>query len=262
MENSERKQYIKKCGVCEKQVSWIRGSKPETCPHCNSIRWDKPQDEAKLFNLQRLYLENRDQKILGQMYQALIPYTTKIALKMLRGVQYDPDKLEQKVEDALTYFISYYLRNKDFYVTESFGFQLLKALQQQLYNKKQQLIDMRELSYDEPIKEGEDNTFKDKISEDVFSDYNKQAQSITDTTNKAFLLKETYTFIDKMYTTIASTRGIDEALLLLVLLHHFLRKRKADFFDDFYAQYGTELKKSFELEKLVFFEFLEDLCNG
>jgi hypothetical protein len=201
MEQSERKTYIKKCNICKKQITWIHGSKPEVCPHCLAIRWDKPYDEAILFNLQKKYLENnRDSKILGEMYLKMLPYAHKIANKMIgRSLRYDEDKLEQKVEDAVTYFIHYFLKRSDYYITESFGFQILKALQQQFYNKKQKNIDANEMSYDEPIKDGEYNTFKDKLSEDLLNDCNKYSTDIINIANRTFLLKEINNFIDKVY---------------------------------------------------------------
>jgi len=260
MEEIEKKKHIKKCGVCAKQVTWIHGSKPEICPYCQAIRWDKPRDEAILFNIQKKYLETRDQKYLGQMYLHMLPYATRIINKMLgSNVHIDEEKLQDRIEDTVTYFISYFLKRPDYYITESFGFQLLKAAQQQLYRKKQKDIDMREISYDEPVKDGEDNTFKDKITEDTLEDGNKYTQSLVDISNRTYLLKEISLFIDKMYNSIALNRGVDNAVLSLVLLHHYLNKQKEPFFDKFYEYYGTDLKESFELEKIALMEFIEEI---
>jgi hypothetical protein len=262
MEDIDRKKYSKKCGVCQKNVTWIHGSKPEICPLCSAIKWDKPKDEAVLFNLQEKYLENRDEKILGQMYAVMIPYTHKIINKLIGGnIHFDEDRLEDKIEDTITQFISYYLRKPNYKITESFGFQLLKSAQQQLYRKKQQDIDRLEMSYDAPLKGGEDKTFKDKISED-FEDGNKYSREIVDLSNKMFLVKELSLFVDKIYNSIAKNRGIDEAILSLVLLHHYLNKKKECFFDEFYNYYGSDLRESFELEKIVLLQYLEELNSA
>lgn len=261
MEQSEKTVHIKKCNLCKKQVKWIHGSKPIECPECKAIRWDKPYDEAILFNLQKRFLENnRDSKILGEMYLKMIPYAHRIANKMLgKNLRYDEDKLEQKVEDAVTYFIHYFLKRNDYYITESFGFQIMKALQQQFYNKKQKDIDTNEMSYDEPIKDGEHNTFKDKLSEDLLHDCNKYSTDIINITNKAYVLKEICKFIDKVYDSIAQTRGVDHAILSLLLLHHYMQKQKDSFFEKFYEYFGSDIRESFEIEKLVLFEFIEEL---
>lgn len=260
MEEIERKKYIKKCPICNKQISWIHGDKPDLCPHCNAVRWDKPKDEAILFNLQEKFKVNRDEKILGQMYLKMIPYAQKIINRQLGGtVRYDEERLEEKAQDSVTTVISYFLRRPNFYITESFGFQLLKAAQQQLYRKKQQDIDKKEFSYDAPVKEGEKNTFKEKITEDSIEAGNRYSQDILDISNRAFIIKELSDFIDSMYNSIAENRGIDTAILSMILLHHYLNKKKDSLFNDFYDHFGSELKESFELEKIILMEFLEEL---
>ncbi len=259
MEEEDKKRHLKKCGVCKKNVIWIHGSKPELCPFCESIRWDKPRDEAILFNLQKKYIDTGDNKYLGQMYQVMIPYTQRIMNKMLGGsVKLDEERFQDRVEDAVTYFVSYYLKRSDYQITDSFGFQLLKASQQQLYRKKQKDIDSSEVSYDAPLKSGEDKTFKDKLSED-FQDGNKYSKEIVDLSNKVFLVKELSIFIDKVYNSIAKNRGIDEAILSIVLLHHYLNKKKESFFDEFYEYYGQGLRESFELEKIALMQYIEEL---
>jgi DNA-directed RNA polymerase subunit RPC12/RpoP len=257
-----RKKHIKKCGKCEKQVIWEHGSKPALCPHCNAIMWYKPKDECILFNLQEEFKKNRDERILGQMYLKMLPYTRRIITKMLgRTIRFDEDKFEEKVEDATTTLIHYFLRREDFYITESFGFQLLKAAQQQLYRKKQKDIDQREVSYDTPIKDGEENTFESKITEDSLEDGNKYSRELINISNKVFLVQEVSKFIDQIYNAIAKNRGIDEAILSMLLLHHFLNSKKEKFFDDFYSAFGKNLKESFELEKIVLLNYLKELTN-
>ena len=258
MEENEKKQHIKKCGLCFKQVSWEHGNKPDVCPLCGAIQWDKPVDECYLFNLQEKYKQTKDQKYLGQMYERLIVYGSKIARKMLGSAKLDEEKFNDRVQDAVTYFISYYLRREDYYITISFGYQIQKALQQQLYKKKQQDIDKNEMSYDAPVKWGEEKTFKDKISED-FDDGNKYDNEILHETNKNFILEELSNFIDQIYNAIAKNRGVDQAILSMILLHNYILKQKDQYFEDFYKYYGYELKESFETEKLVLLEFLEEL---
>ncbi len=259
MESSEKKIYIKKCPICEKQIKWEHGSKPNECPYCGAIRWDKPIDEAILFNIQKKYLETKDKKYIGQMYNKLVPYARKIAAKMLNGnYSKDIDSFEDKVEDSVTYFISYFLKRDNYYITESFGFQLLKALQQQFYRKKQQDVDKLELSYDAPISGDGEKTFKDKLSEDL-EDGNFYSNRFINTSNKIFLLKELSDFIDSLFDAMVKNRGVDSAILSLLLLHHYLNKKKEDFFNEFYNYFGSDLKETFELTKIALMEYIEDL---
>lgn len=257
MEN--RKQHTRACGLCRKNVQWPHGSKPTICPHCDAIKWDKPRDECYLFNVQEQYRQTKDQKYLGQIYERCMIYGTRVANKALSGmVNMDSEVLQDKVQDAVTTFISYYLRRDDYHITESFGYQILKAVQQQLYRKKQQDVDKNEMSYDAPFSEGEDKTFKDKISED-HDDGNKYDNENLEKMNKVFIIEELSNFIDKVYMAIAENRGIDHAILSMVLLHHYLQKKKDLYFDNFYTYFGYDLKESFELEKLVLLEFLEEM---
>ena len=260
MTEDTRKRHTKKCGACGKQVTWVHGEKPEVCPLCNAIKWYKPADECVLFNLQKVYLETRDQDTLGQMYLKMQPYARKIINKNLGGcVRYDEDKLDDKVEASVETLIRYYIKRPSFYVTESFGYQLLKSAQQQLYNKKQKLQDKKEVSYDNPIKEGADGTYLDKLSNDLVDDDNKHSSELVDLSNKVYLLKELSQFVDATYNAIAKARGIDQAMLSMILFHHYMNKKNDSFFSDFYNHFGGELKETFELQKVVFYEYLEEL---
>jgi hypothetical protein len=131
----------------KKKRNWKQTNVSATAVGIASIQWDKPVDECYLFNLQEKYKQTKDQKYLGQMYERLIVYGSKIAHKMLGSAKLDQEKFEDRVQDAVTYFISYYLRREDYYITMSFGYQIIKALQQQLYKKRQQDIDRHEMSY-------------------------------------------------------------------------------------------------------------------
>lgn len=256
MEKIEKKKHIKKCGLCQEKVIWTHGEKPTVCPLCDAIQWDKPKDECYLFNVQKKYIETKDKKYLGDMYERCFEYGKKIAHKML-SIKLDEEVFEERVQDAVTTFIMYYLRKENYCIEVSFGYQILKALQQQLYRKKQKNIDQLEMSYDTPIKDGE-KTFKDKISED-FDDGNKYSNEAFAKTNKDYLINEISNFVDKVYNVIAENKGVESAILSMILLHNYINKKKDVYFESFYKYFGYEIKKSFELEKLVLLEFLEEM---
>ena len=256
MEKNEKKKHIRKCGLCQEKVIWAHGDRPEVCPLCGAIMWDKPKDECYLFNMQKKYVETKDEKYLGEMYKRCFEYGKRIARKML-SIKLDEEVFEERVQDAVTTFIMYYLRKENYYIEISFGYQILKAIQQQFYRKKQKDIDQKEISYDVPIKDVE-KTFKDKISED-FDDGNKYSNEAFDKTNKKFLIDEISNFVDKVYNIMATNKGVESAVLSMILLHNYINKKKDVYFENFYKHFGYEIKESFETEKLVLLEFLEEM---
>ena len=250
--NEERKMYTRKCPICGKSIKWIRGQKPEVCPFCQSIRWDMSKDECRLFNLQATYLKTRDRKILDKMSIILYPYAKKTILKMLGSCYYDADKLEDKVQGTVAYFMCYYVRKPTFYVSSKFGSLLYQTAQQQLYNQKQKNVDTKEFSYDKPIgndKDGSETCLLNLIQE-------KKVPSNMETES---MEKELATFLDKMYLAMVNAYGIKKAILGIKLLHFYIIHKKDTFFDSFYLQYGTEYKQILELEKLALYDFLREL---
>jgi len=245
----DKKQYKRQCPICHKSIKWLYGKKPEVCPYCKSIKWDKPLDECTLFNLQKKYLKSKDKDILGEMYKVLYPYTKNIILKMLkRCSSYDDDKLADKVQDTVTYFLSYYLR-KDYYcVTDSFGQILILGAHQQLHNKKVKNIDQKEFSYDRPMKEGEDSFLEEMVADKIPLEMEKDS-----------IENDLINFIDKMYLSMYKSFGLRKALLSLKLFHFYLINKRFDFFDNFYDVFGTDLKESLEKEKLALYEFISEL---
>jgi hypothetical protein len=245
---TERKQHIKKCGNCGKIVKWFHGSRPEKCPYCDCIKWYKPDDECKLFNLQDKYLETRDNKYLSQMYNILYPYTKRIILKMLHGHKsYDDDKLEDKIQGTVTYFISYYLRKDTYRVTDSFGFLLKKGAEQQLYSQKVKDVDSHELSYDKPMTDGETTFLSELKADNVPLEYEKTC-----------IENDLTVFIDKMFMKMCEYNDLSTAILALRLFHLYTSGTKIDY-NLFYSIFGTEFKNILETEKFAIYEFIQDM---
>lgn len=259
--SEEKKLHYKKCGYCEKMISWEHGSCPDNCPKCNAIQWRKPRDECLLFNLQEDYLKTKDEKILGKMYLIMYQYAQKIILKQL-PYKYDESKLEEKTEDAVTTIIKYYLLKPNYKILHSFGGMLFGPTRQELFKKKQQDIDNYEMSYDNFISDSDDkSTFKDKISSDILHDDDKYTRDLINIHNREYLVKELSRFINEIYRKISTFHGIEKGVLSLILLHHFLNGEKEEFFDNFYLTYGTDLKDLIEKEKLILLEYIEDLMK-
>lgn len=256
----ERKQHVKKCSICGKHMKWYHGEMPERCIHCNSIRWNLPHDEALLFNLQEEYLLTRNKNVLGTMYTIMFDYAHKIIMKQL-PYHFDESKVLDKTEDAVTTIIKYYLTREDYKIQNSFGGSLFGPARQQLFSQRQKDIDNNEISYDNTLDSDNDTTFKDKISSDDLHDDDKYTRELLDISNREYLIKELSKFINNIYTTISSNHGIQDGLLALVLLHHFLTGKKEEFFDEFYTTYGSHLQDLIEKEKLVLLMYIEKLME-
>jgi len=249
----ERKLYTRKCPNCGKDIKWYHGYKPDRCPSCNVIKWDKPADECKLFNIQEKYLKTKDKKYLSEMYKVLLPYARRTVLKMLKGrISYDEDKLEAKVQDTVTVFLSYYLRKPSYQITDSFGALLTMGANQQLHNKRIKDIDKNEMSYDIPLKNGEDKTFLDEM----------KSESIPLDIEKTSLENDLMNFTDKMFVSIFKNNDLSTAVQGMYLLHFYLNNTKASFFDKYFNSFGTDKKQILEKEKLALFNYIKDLDNA
>jgi len=253
---NERKIHSRKCSICGKLNKWEHGRKHLNCTKCNSIKWDKPKDEAILFNLQEEYLKTKDKNILGKMYLAMLPYAEKIILKQL-PFKYEETKLEEKVQDTVTTVIQHYLKREDFKVLHSFGGTLFGPSRQELYNKRQKDKDTHEMSYDNFIGD-EEKTFKDTISSEDFHDDDKYTRELVDLSNRQFLIKELARFSNEIYKAVYKNQGINKAILSLVMMHHFLEKKDEEFFDKFYNIYGTHLHELLENEKIVLLQYVRE----
>lgn len=252
----EKKLHKRKCSLCGKENTWPHGSKHSNCQKCSAVHWDKPKDEALLFNLQEEWLQTRDKNVLGKMYLAMKPYAERIILKQL-PFKYEDSKLEDRVEDTVTTVIKFYLLKEDFKVLHSFGGTLFGPSRFELYNKRQKNIDMNEMGYDNFIGD-EDKTFKETIASDTLHDDDKYTKELVNISNKEFLIKELSRFTNEIYKIIYKNYGINKAILSLIMMHHFLEKKEEDFFDRFYNAFGTNLHEFLENEKIVLLQYIRD----
>lgn len=260
MVSTERKVHARKCSICEKVNNWEHGFKHKVCQKCGALYWDKPKDEAILFNLQDKYLENRNDKYLGLMYSAMLPYAEKIILKQL-PFKYDETKLEEKVQDTVTTVIRNYLTKPDYKVLHSFGGTLFGPSRQELYKKRQKDIDNFEVSYDSPISDSDEKTFKDTLSSDSLHDGERYSKELLDKFNKQYLTEELSRFSTEIYKTITKNHDFTKAILSMVLIHHFINKKKDEFFDKFYKQFGTNLQEFLEKEKILLLQYINEAAS-
>lgn len=253
----------KKCSVCEK-IHVYEGDVPSPfrCS-CGTIRWDKPLMEAQLFTLQEKYLENRDNKILGEMYKILFKYSKNMIWSRVKNkYSMSEDKIESKAQDASTAIIQYYLTKPYFMVNESFGSYVVGAVSYQLYYKKIKDIDEFEVSLSTPLgsdqNPGKEATLEDKLSERTTEDVSSFNEYF-DEDKEERLIEEMDKFLEKSLKHLAIQQGVRQAVYSFSLLHSFLNQKPDKFFEWVYSEKGRTLQENFELLKLSLFEFLEEV---
>lgn len=161
------------CPSCKQEVVYGRGSKPDRCPHCDSLYWEKPDVEYQLFILQDEFLLNREKlmfewevknkrktptigdegfydfikEINNQAdtqallkFQAILKlYCKKMLNKMLYGKFYFTKIfLEEKASDATNNIIFYYLSKPNFRIDNSFAGYAIWQLKGVLYCDKEE----------------------------------------------------------------------------------------------------------------------------
>lgn len=257
-----RVKKTKRCGICEKVIGWYWGSKPERCPYCNSVSWDKPHDEAVLFNLQDRYLQSRDPSILGEMFPVLRVYAERIIKKNLAGNRkYDDLTLDTKASDSANKLIEYFLEKPAFYITDSWGFYLKKIVQQYMYAKRYKDVDQNEISLETPISETSDGNVQ-TLGSDLYRRYGAESAFSTEWAEKDMqresLTMEVVQFIEFLFRKAEREADYRRAFLQLVLLWQFMNGQSKRYFNRFYDRFGAEYKAQHETVKLELSKFIQE----
>lgn len=117
------------------------------CIVCGELYCNKPDTERKLFKLQDEYLKNKDQSIFEEMIVILNKYTESFIKKYYSTYIQEENLLKYYSHNAVVYFISIYLNNKDFRVIYSFGGQLINAVKYALFCKEEKMFHGVSLDY-------------------------------------------------------------------------------------------------------------------
>ena len=265
MAEKQRKLKHKKCSICERNVTWEWGNKPETCPSCGAIKFDKPPLEAKLFNLQKKFLDNdRDPEVIGEMFPIMQEYSRRIILKLLTGnARYDETKVETKSADTANKLTDYYLAKPQFQIIESFGFYLDKIAKQNMFAQKLKNIDQMEMSMDEYVERHEDNSSAlDALQYESEEASNRDDEEKEAKINEAMLIDETMKFVKHMVDSLRRERGYKIAMYQLLLLSALIQKRNKHYFHRVYKIQGQEYKEVFDKVEGAFHRFLTEAYKG
>lgn len=87
----------------------------------------------------------------------------------------------------------------------------------------------------------------------------KYTKELMEIANREFLVKELSKFLDKVYITISNNFSVNEAILSLIALHHYIDKKDEDFIDKFYKTFGTDLQSLVEKEKVILLDYIKEI---
>lgn len=259
VELKEKKKKIKKCVMCKKHVVWEWGRKPSNCPYCTAIKWDKPHDEARLFNLQEKYLKSRNKDVLGEMFIYLKEYARRIILKNLVGhVRYDEITIEEKATDTANKLVEYFLEKPSFHIFESWGYYLDRIAKQNMFAKKLQRIDQNELSIEQFQEDHSENknAYDSVESEYVTTDYQFES-NIVNNISKDYIIDELMEYIQTIFYVLLKTgRSYSDVYRVFSLFSHTLAGKAKRFENKYFNLYGQEYQEDYEKMRMQIYEFL------
>jgi len=255
----EEGQIKRRCVVCKKISIYTRKTKPQNCPFCHDIYWDKPEDERNLFVLQDQYiLNNRDSITLGKMYLLILVYSRNIIINSVKDdVFLSSEALDERTEDLAATFLEKYLKDNTFKVAYSFGGLLIKLSKGILYNQKTQNND-RNASLDMQI--AEKLTIESSPSyfindPDAKKEYEKRAFAQYESVSNNMIVIELENLIDKIYKRILVSEKRKDSILFLIGLNCFLSKEKISM-NDFYCYCGNNTRQLIEKTKMFIRQYL------
>ena len=259
--------YSRLCPSCHREVEFTRGNKPEHCPHCGEVYWDKPRDEYLLFKAQEKW-EKAGARVdqLGILYPMLLSYSETLVKASLRGrVVLQEEDIHDKASDMALRLISYYQRNPETYrVRSSFGGLLSKIRLEVMYSNSSRYEDST-LSLDYEIGENTtlmDSPFLNGLNTDPTIDnsrYEVDAMREYETIQS----EDTSNIVDKIIS-----ESVDEVrrssrpsekfrpYLLLVGVRNMLRRFRQSDMNNLYDYYGDTVRSDTEELMYTIHEYL------
>ena len=260
---SGKMKYEKICVYCTKEVEYFHGKKPSICPHCGASDYTKPPTETKLFILQDLYLKNRDNKHLTEMFVILKSYAVSLIKRVLpKDFIYHYDQVEEKAQDAATAFIEYYLVHEDFKVEKSFGGYLQWKVKEVLWNKKLQREEDHEslnfsshkVNYDQPVDRTVFASMKPLYG--TIEDHTQAA--IASVTSSDDLILGIETIISTSLNEVKTKLSLHQTLLVLLGVCLTMEGKTDVYMDKFYHYFGSKIKKYVDITKLLIYRFIKE----
>lgn len=251
------KTYSIECSVCGQEIEYKHKSKPNVCPNCNNLYWDKPTDERELFLLQDRYFQNgRRQEDLGLIYLKVLEYAKNIIKNKLKGkVFLSKEDFEDKANKIAIKVIEGYLRSESNRVDNSFGGIIGWIANGELFSarKEDQTESLNNTIFDS---QNEMITTLSEVSNvTTSSDYSSDPQNNLSYYSQENLLKELRNLLDGIYNRVYEYRS-SQNLLFLLGIDHFLSSKKNIFIREFNSIISNQTKRDIEKTKLVMRNYL------
>jgi len=257
--------YTRTCAYCGTTIEFLHTKKLTHCPNCGKEGYIKPYTETQLFLLQKLYIENRDQQYLGDMYLIMYDYSKSILKKLLpASFTYNYSDLETKAHDAVIIIIQLYLEKKEFKIENSFAGYIEFKVKEVLWNKKTQREDDHS-SLDALIASSDNSntstlgeTFPIDKSSPMFNDLELSKQQSIEKVN---LVESILKVITNIMQIVKKEYGYKDALLLIIGLWIEINN-SSSLLDrsNFYEVYKSNTKQFVDKSLLFIYEYLQD--NG
>lgn len=199
------------------------------CPICGIVFCNKTDTERILFEIQELYINKKltKDKFIHKIYIILFNYTKSILLQNFRYRVKDEQEVEDYSNQALHYFLMYYIEDDDFLILNSFSGMLYHKVNQAINEKSNHASAEETINY--RYDDGNENQIEDTILDDL--------QQMENYENRLDLLNYTLKFIFEFEILCNNKR---ENYIRLQALSHYLKygEKKADILFKTYSRFG------------------------
>lgn len=247
-----RTEYRFKSSCCSQLVIWYHGERPDECPFCGKLFWNKPGYEYHLFLLQEEYRTTGDGDVLLRLFPVLEHYTRVIIAQILRetNASLRQEEFDTKSKE-LTYKIFEYVLVKN-WIVQSFGSLIKKISPGVLYRKYQEDSHMS-LNH---IGRNNSAEYWERMAGKI------QGLSTTDEIpgdQQVSLVPEITKICEKITEIICRNHGVTESFLFLSGMISKMNRRPLVFLERFYSEFGSQTKKNVELGELEIHDYLVSL---
>ena len=252
----EKLVYSFKASCCGTLHQWAYGEKPETCPACGAIYWDKPKHEYHLFVMQDDWFKNGNRRVLDKMFEVMLDYSRIIVAGTFKAsnVTVTQEYFDDTCRDIAYKLLEFPLLNKR--INLSFGAMIHKIKLGPLY-KDQHTYQTLSLNDKEP---GEKAEFWEKqttkIDTLVTHENHLESQAFQDNTRMSEELTKITEYVHELVHFNSGSTG---SLIFLSGLVSRLSKRPAMYMNKFYAEFGNQARDYIEKAELAFFAYLKDV---
>lgn len=251
-----------KCGVEVPKIIYSNITTIPKCDKCGALYPEKPELESKLTISQDIYLKNRTDENLNNLFLPLNQLTFNIICHHLKNTasKLPKESIDEKVQWTLEKLLTYYKTKPDFKISGSFTKYIDQVVLYPLYNKKEQERKQKEISIFSPIDKNsndKDRTILDQLSQQSGRDIiGEIEEKIYFEKKSSQVLKESVEFIKtsiNMLYKYENKRDIKHSFtkcIKLTNLYKFFILGKNDrFMTELYKSSGVDLMNKFNATK-------------